>query len=113
MARQIVEDVGLGEVVHLVLGPDRDGGRKLAPAQAVEEEEAGDVPAHRFGLETGERLELLIDVGEPWNPVGRKIQGLDAAQEMAVGVPFPAWPNAPVELAPSLMILFRIQVVSL
>ena len=39
VAGDVVEDVGLGQVVHAVDGADGDGGGKLAPAQAVEEEE--------------------------------------------------------------------------
>jgi len=39
VAGDVVEDVGLGQIVELVGGPDRDGGGELAAAQAVEEQE--------------------------------------------------------------------------
>ena len=102
VAGDVVEDVGLGQVVHLVGGADGDGGGEFAAAQAVEEEEAGDVPADRLGLESGQRLQAAVDLGKPRDAVGGQVEGFDSAQEVVVGVALPARPDAVVEASPGL-----------
>ena len=113
VAGDVVEDVGFGQVVHVVHRTDGDGGGEFAAAQAVEEQEAGDVAADRFGLKAGEGLQPAVDLGQARDAVGREVEGLDAAQEMVVGVALPARPDARVEPPPGFMVFFRIEVVSL
>jgi len=113
VAGDVVKDVGLGQVVHHLFGPDGDGGGELAAAEAIEEEETGDVSADGFGLKTGQRLEAPVDFRKARDAVAGKSEGFDAVQEVAVGIAFPARAEALIEELPSLMIFFRIQVVSL
>ena len=108
VAGDVVEDVRLGEVVHAVDGTDGDGGGKFAAAQAIEEEESGDVAADGLGLKSGERLKAAVDLGEARDAVGGQVEGLDAVQEVVVGVALPARPDAGEELAPGFMVFFRI-----
>ena len=113
VAGDVVEDVRFRQVVHAVDGTDGDGGGEFAAAQAVEEEESGDVAADRLGLKSGERLQAPIDLAEARNAVVREGRGLDAFEEVGVGVAFPFGLDAGEELPPGFMIFFRIQLVSL
>jgi hypothetical protein len=103
-----VEDVGFGEVVHALFGTNGDGGGKFAAAQAIEEEESGDIAADCFRLKSGKGLEAAIDFVEAGNPVGGEVEGFDAFQEVVVGITLPTGPNTRVERPPRLMIFFRI-----
>jgi hypothetical protein len=77
-------------------------------AQAVEEEESRDVPADRFGLKTGKRLEAPVDLAKARDMVVREVEGLNTVEKMGVGVAFPPRLDAGKELTPYLMIFFRI-----
>ena len=113
VAGDVVEDIGLGEVIHLVGGTDGDGGGELAAAEAIEEKKPGHVPADRLGLKSRQRLKTAVDLGETRDAVGGQIQSFDSAQEVVVGIALPARADALVEAAPGLMILVGIQLVSL
>ena len=75
VAGDVVEDVGFRQVVHAVGRTDGDGGGELAPAQAIEEEEAGNVAADRLGLKAGQRLQASIDFAEARDAVVREVAG--------------------------------------
>ncbi len=113
VASDIVEDIRFGQVIHSIRGPDGDGGRELAAAQAIEEEEAGHVAAHRLGLKSGQWRQPPVDVLQPGNPVGRQRQSFHALQKVVVGVALPARADAREELGPGFMIFLRIQFVRL
>jgi len=86
VAGDVVENVGLGEVVEAVGRADGDSSRKLAALQAIEEEESGDVAADGLRLEAGERLQSEVDVREPGYAIVREIEDVYAVQKMIVGV---------------------------
>jgi hypothetical protein len=108
VAGGVVEDVGFGEVVHAFDGPYGDGGGEFAAAEAIEEEEAGDVAANGLGLEAGEGLKAAVDIAEAGDAVVGKVEGFDAMEEVGIGVALPSGLDAGEELPPHLMIFFRI-----
>ena len=107
------KDVGLGQVVERGAVPNGDGGGKLAVSQAVEEEKRGDVAAHRFGLEPGERAEKSVDVLQPRHPGGIEAEAVDALEEARVGVPPPPVLHPGEEPAPGIVIGFGVELVRL
>jgi hypothetical protein len=82
----VVEDVRLGQVVERGAVADGDGGGKLAVPQAIEEQEGGNVPAHRLRLEAGERAEKSVDVLQLRHPIRVEAEVVDALQKTGVGV---------------------------
>jgi hypothetical protein len=60
VAADVVEDVGLGQVLQLRAVADRDRRRELAPPQAVEEDVGRDVAADRACPEAGEGLQEAV-----------------------------------------------------
>ena len=113
VAGDIVEDVRLGQVVEGRAVPDGDRGREFAVAEAVEEQEGGNVPAHRLGLEAGERAEKSVDVLEPRHPLGIETEVVDALQEPRIGVAVPAVVHAGEQPAPGVVVGLRVQLVRL
>jgi hypothetical protein len=53
VAGDVVEDIGLGEVIEPVCAADGDGGGELAVPQAIEKSEGWDVSGNRFRFEAG------------------------------------------------------------
>src|ERR1700692_364389 len=103
VAGDVVEDVGLGQIVQLVGTPNGDGGGETAVAQAIEEHEARHIPADCFGLKARQRTQETIYVVEVRDAIRIQAQGLNALQKMFVRVTLPARTNSRVELPPSLM----------
>src|SRR5689334_14713944 len=113
VTRHVVENIRLGQVVQVIPAADRDGGRELTVAQAVEKQEGGYIAADSFGLKSGERLQEAIDVLQTRHPVMVEIQGLQPGSEMPVRITLPAGQHAAVQSAPCPMVLLRVKVVGL
>jgi hypothetical protein len=113
MACEVVENIRLGEVIEAVWPADGDGSGELAAAEAVEEQVRGDVPAHGFGLEAGQRPKALIYFVDSRYTVDRQMKRLEASQETVIGIGFPAGADALVETPPGLMVFGGIQIVNL
>lgn len=113
MAGDVVEDIGLGQIVQSICGTDRYGVGKFAPLEAIEEEEGRHVAAHGPGLESGQGLEDTIDLAQPRDAARRQLQKLNSPQEVAVGVAFPARANAFTKALPGFVVGVRVEIVSL
>src|SRR5581483_3688113 len=109
----VVKNVWFGQIIELVRTPDGDRSRKLAIPQAIEKQERRDVAANRFGLEPCQGLQEPVNILQTRNLRRIEAQGLDAFQKMLVGVAMPARKDSGVESAPSLVVLFRVQIVRL
>src|SRR5450755_4722972 len=62
VAGDVVENIGLRQVIKLVRAADGDGGWEFAIAQAVKEKECGNVAAHGLGLKAGQRTKKTVDI---------------------------------------------------
>ena len=113
VAGDVVENIGLGQVIQLVGTADGDGGGEGAVAEAIEEDKRRDVAADGLGLKSGQWLQETIDIFQARDAIRIQAQRMDALQEMLVGVTIPAWKHARVQLAPSLVILVGVQLVRL
>ena len=113
VAGDVVEDVGLGEIVEVIGGADGDGGGELAVAEAVEEEKCGDVAADGFGFEAGHLPEEAVDVREAGDVGGVEVEGVDTGEEMVVGVAVPAGLEAGEEGLPGGVVRGGVEVVGL
>jgi hypothetical protein len=113
VAGGVVENVGLGEVVHPVFRADGDGGGEFAAAEAIEEEKSRDVAADRFGVKSGERGKAAVDLFEAGDAVGGELEGFDSFEKMIVGVTFPSGAYTRVKCPPRFMVFLRIKFVSL
>src|SRR5580658_6961132 len=113
VAGDVMEDIGLGQIIELVGVADGDGGWEGSLAEAIEEDERGDIAGYAFRLESGQRLEEAVYVFEARYTVRLQDQGRDAFQEVVVGVFFPLGLHARVEQAPGFVILRRIKLVGL
>ena len=105
----VVEDVGLREIVEGVAGADGDRRRKLTIAQAVEEKKSRNVAAHCFRFETRQRAEELVHVAQVRDARRIEREGVDAGEEMVVRVAIPARAKAGEELLPGRVIGLRIK----
>jgi hypothetical protein len=105
VAGDVVKDVRFGEIVELIGVADVYGGGKSALAEAIEENERGDVAAHSLRLKSGERAQKPVYVFEARDSVGWEGQRRDALQEMNVRIFLPLRLHAGVEKAPGAMIL--------
>src|SRR6516162_3129447 len=113
MARDVVKNIGLRQIIQLVRSADRDGGGEFAIAQAVEKDKSRDISADCFGLKSGQRAQELIHIVQARHAIGAEAQRIDTLAEMIVGVLLPAWEHSGVQLMPSLVILLRIKLVRL
>ena len=84
VTEKVVEDVGLDDVVELVLlaQPDRD--RKPALREMREEDGLGQQPGHRDDLPAGHAAEALVHFVETGDP-GVVTQRIHDAQELDTG----------------------------
>jgi hypothetical protein len=108
-----MENVRFRQVVHPVRRSDGDGGWKFPPSQTVEKQEPWDIPANRLGLETGQRFEALVDLGETRDAIGSEVEDFDSLQEMIVRITLPARLDALVEPLPRLVIFRGVQLILL
>jgi len=113
VAADVVEDVGLGQVLQLGAVADRDRGRELAPAQAIEEHVRRDVAADGPCAEAGQRLQEVVDLLEARDAIRRQLQLGEPFQEAFVRVAFPAIVHAPQQGAPGRLVLGGVQLVRL
>ena len=70
VAEEVVEHVGLDDVVELLRPADPAGDRKLAPRQQREERFLGDQPRHRDHVPPGGTVQRLRQLVEARNAVG-------------------------------------------
>ena len=113
VAGDVVKDVGLGQVLEPLAVADGDGGRKLAPAQAVEEDVRRDIPADRPGAEPGERLEEPVDLVEVGDARRRELQLVHPFEEPPVGVARPGIVHPLEQPPPGRLVLVRVELVRL
>ena len=113
VATDVMEDVGLGEVVQHVAITDGDRGGELAVAQAVEEPERRHVAADGLGAETGSRPHELVHVLEPRH--ARRVQREcgDAIQEALVRIARPARRHPLVQATPGVVVRVAVLLVRL
>ena len=113
VACYVMENVRLRQVIQMIPAPDRDGGRELAIAQAVEEQEGGHVTADGFSLKTSERLQEAIDVLQTRHPVMVQFQVVQPGAKVPVRVALTARQQTPIQSAPCPVVLFRVKLVGL
>ena len=106
VASNVVEDIGLGEVIELVGAANGNGGRKFAVAETVEKAESGNIAAHRFSAKTGERPQEAVDVFQAGHLLGIETQAANTFKEMRVSVATPFGQHARIERAPSCVFFF-------
>jgi hypothetical protein len=82
MAEQIVEEVGLAEVIELLGLADPPGHREAAIGQVVEEREFGQQAFHAHELPTGGLAQHRVEVVELGDAVGRHAHRALVAQEL-------------------------------
>jgi hypothetical protein len=104
MASDVMEDVGFRKVVELAGRPNGDGGGEFTLAEAIEELEGRDIAADGFGAKASEGLEEAVYVLETGDAVGIKTEGMDAFQEMRVGVKVPFGEHSGVETTPGFVV---------
>jgi hypothetical protein len=113
VARDVVEDVRLGQIVERGAVSDCDGGGKFAITEAVEEQKRWNVAAHRLGLESSERAEESIDVLQPRHLGGLQAKAVDSLKEARVGIAPPAILHPGKQLAPGIMVCRGVQLIGL
>ena len=113
VAGDVVENVGLGQVIEVVGTADRNRGGKFAVAEAVEELKRGNVAADCLGLKSSERTQKAVDIFKPGNAIGIEAQRANALEKVLVRVALPARLHARVQAAPSLVVFVRVEVVGL
>ncbi len=74
MAEDLVEDVGLLQVVELVPAANEGGHRKLAVGQQGKEAVKGDKRRHRRHRPAGGRLQHGVDLGQLGDPIPGQIE---------------------------------------
>ncbi len=85
VAEDIVEDVGLLQVVQLMRLADELAGREAAIGQVIEEHIVGHQARHGDHAPTGQALELLVDAIEVRNARAVQVQRVEAAHERVAG----------------------------
>ena len=127
MAKDIVEDVGLGEVVDLVHRADDDGRWELAAGEATEECFGREVAGDWAGLPSGEFFEVFVDafdfaawfVGvvyftkEQRHSVWAQADGAEAVEVDIGGLLFEDIPSHFPEGLPDLVVLLGVAVVEI
>jgi hypothetical protein len=113
MPGDVVEDVGLRQIVERRAVADGYRGGKFAVSETIEKEEGRNIPAHRLGLEAGERAKKAIHIVQPRHPVGIETEIVDALEESRVGVAAPTIFHAGEQAAPSVVVGCRIELVRL
>ena len=85
MAEEVVEQVGLDQVVELGAGADPHRHREAAVREMVVEDGVGDQSRHADDAPAGQRLEPRVDGLEVGNGVA-DAEGLQALQELVAGM---------------------------
>lgn len=80
--RDVVEDVGLGEIVPPDAVANGDGDRKFAIAEAVEEVKGRHVAGHGTGTEDGQWGKGPVDLIEAGNGIRIELQHAEAIEEL-------------------------------
>ena len=109
----VVEDVGLGQVLQPRAVTDRDGGRELAPAQAIEEDVRRHVAADCARPEAGERLHELVDLREMRDARRRELQLGHPFEKTPVGVAGPGIVHPLEQPPPGRLVLLGVELVRL
>jgi len=109
VAKNVVEDVRLGQVIQLAPLSDGDRRRKLPERQALKKALGRDVARHRNGFPASRRSEPAIHFGEIGNGFLLEADGIGAFQEYLAAV-LPELVHAPlVQQAPHLVVVFRVR----
>ena len=85
MAEDIVEDVGLLQVVELLGPADELAGGKAPVGQMVEEDVVRHQPRHGHHAPAGQPLQLRIDPLEVGDAAAMQIERVEPAQERVAG----------------------------
>ena len=80
MSKDVVKNIGLGQVVNALLGSNHNGGGKFAPRQTCEESLGRQVARHRATLPLGQWMQATIDFRQRRNSVAAKIDQRRAVQ---------------------------------
>ena len=76
MAENIMEDVGLLEIVQLACRTNETARRKSAISQVLEKDFVGNQAVHRHHAPARERLEFLIQAFKVWNSAPNEVERL-------------------------------------
>ena len=90
VARDIVEDVGFGQIVELLRGTNGDGGGEETVAKTIEEHERRNIAAHGLRLKARQWLQKSIYVRQPWNALRIEAKRVNPLEEMFVREAIPA-----------------------
>ena len=87
MPEDIVEDIGLLDVIELLTRADEVAGGKPTVGEVVEEHLIGDQHRHRHHGPAGERTELFIESTELGDAAASEVEPLQPLHERAAGTP--------------------------
>ena len=85
MAADVVEDVGLLQVIELVAAPNEAGRRKAAAREMGEEHIVRHEPGHRDDPPPGRGVENIAQAAEIGNPVGGDAEPAEPVEILAAG----------------------------
>src|SRR5690349_3678204 len=110
VAKNVVEDVGLGQVIELLALPNGDRGGKFSERKALKERFRRDIAVNRYRFPSRRRSESPIDFGEVRNRFLLQANRIGALEENAAAVRPQLLHAALVKHPPNFVVLLRVGV---